>query len=736
MNTPLTIVEVAIPRPFFSTLDYYIELPIEKLTVGGRVQVPLATKQCIGVVLNIKPQTTSEHSQKLKPITEVIDQQPILDSYLCQFLRWSANYYHHPIGEVIFSALPVLLRGSKAVPQPIYWQAIENKSSRELLKRAKRQQALYQWLSTQEVAINEKAIQQFHGTGWKKSIEALYEKSLITKLEKPPVLPALKARLNTTLRLTEEQENTLLSIQQAFESKKPQPYLLHGITGSGKTEIYLRSIEPYLAAHKQALVLVPEIGLTPQLLQRFTNYYGEAGIVCLHSGLNDTERLEAWQQASQQQAQIIIGTRSAIFTPLPQLGIIIVDEEHDASFKQQETFRYHGRDLAIKRAHDLNIPIILGSATPSLESLYKVEQKRFHYGYIGKRPNATPSPSLQIQDIRGMHLESGLTRYTLERIQQTLDKQEQVMLFINRRGFARMLHCPQCGWSSECDHCSSHMTYHARRSRLVCHHCTTEQPAPEHCPKCHYEGLISIGQGTERLELTLSQHFRNVPVIRIDRDSTSRKGALQNQLEQIKQQDQAILIGTQMLAKGHDFPNLTLVVILEVDQSLFSNKYHALERFGQLLVQVAGRAGRAQKRGHVLLQTLQPEHPALQILLHQGYLKFAQQLLTSRQNWQYPPYSFQTVIRANALNMQQALQTLQLIRGHLENLSLPELEFMGPVQAFMEQRAGRYRAHLLLKSPNRKQLHQALHYFTKTYKQLKIHYSVRWSLDIDPIDLN
>lgn len=734
MNKNALILQVAIPRPFFDTFEYTYDPDTDKPSVGSRVLVSFGRQDCIGIVLGISQHSYLDDPSKVKAIKQVIDSEPLLSTTLCQLLQWAAKYYHHPIGDVVFSALPSLLRQQRTLPQTTYW-FVNPTPQPPNFGRAKKQQVLYEWLQQQGCLISEKQIQQAHKGSWKSTLKVIQEKGWINNTQQHPTLEPLTV-IQSTLTLTDTQQTLLEDIQAAFAQDKPKPYLLHGITGSGKTEIYLRTITPYLEQGKQILVLVPEIGLTPQIVQRFQAYYGEKGIACLHSGLNDTERLEAWQQAREQQAQIIIGTRSAIFAPCPNLGLIIIDEEHDASFKQQESFRYHARDLALKRAYDLNLPILLGSATPSLESIFKVDQQRFHYGLLGKRPQAARPPSIQVQDTRGLHLQAGLSQYSLEQIQTTLEKDEQVMLFINRRGFAHKLQCSQCGWTSQCEHCSAHMTYHAANHKLICHHCLYEQNTPDHCPKCHHMGLQSIGQGTERLELLLERRFKSTPVIRIDRDTTSRKGELQNRLQQVHQAQAAILIGTQMLAKGHDFPNLTLVIILDVDQALLSTEYHALERFGQLLVQVAGRAGRAQKAGNVLLHTTQPDHPALQELLQHGYLSFARQLLQSRENWQYPPYSHQILIRASALNMEITLQALTTIANYLKSLALNDIQFLGPIQALMEQRAGRYRAHLLLQSKNRKQLHQSIYNLIQSHKKLALHRSIRWSVDVDPIDLS
>lgn len=679
MNQCVEIVLVALPRPLRTLLSY--TLPNDTTaTIGSRVVVPLGKQYAVGLVVEKKPNPTLEPNATpfdLKPIVEILDEISLVDTHLLELLQWATRYYHHPIGEVIFTALPAGLRKNKAL--------------------SKRMQKL---LVPQEQAIS-------------------------------PVI-------HDTLQLSDEQSQALDSIHTWNQEASPlQPVLLHGITGSGKTEIYLRLAQPLIETGKQVLVIVPEIGLTPQLLARFTEFFADTRIACLHSGLSDGARLQAWLQARCGEASIILGTRSAVFTPAPRLGMIIIDEEHDASLKQQEGFRYHGRDLAIKRAQMLAIPIIMGSATPSLESLHNVEQQRFHYLRLNQRPGARHKPRLEIQDTRPFSLKAGLSPPSLQAIRHTLERGEQALVFLNRRGFAPVLFCPSCGWQASCEHCSTNMIWHARRNKLVCHHCSMEQTTPQHCPRCHNPRLTTQGHGTERLELALQSHFTDTPVIRIDRDVTRRKGELEDKLATVRSNQPLILTGTQMLAKGHDFPNLTLVVISDIDQSLFSTDYRALERLGQLLVQVAGRAGRAQKAGYVILQTSQPQHPLLHLLVGQGYTSFAQQLLTDRERWHFPPFSYQAIIRASSTaSMDKALQFLEQIHLNLHTEKENRIEVLGPVPAPLEKRANRYRAQLLLTSAQRMPLHRALHQLLQQEKQLKGRSAIRWSIDIDPIEFS
>lgn len=700
MSQPTYLVQVAIPRPIHSTLSYLLPensassdttlLDAANRWLGRRVAVPLGKQETAGIILqcsHYEPNTapdTDTHAQPtftLKTLTQVLDEVALVDAHLLALLEWAARYYHHPIGEVVFTALPLALRQAKPL--------------------GKRAQALLNSPTT-------------------------------------VVIPTPTA---TGVTLTAEQQQCLATMQTWLQTAPPKPILLHGITGSGKTEIYLHLMTQVLAQNQQVLVIVPEIGLTPQLLARFTHFFTETAMVCLHSGLSDGERLKAWLKARSAQARIIIGTRSAIFTPAPQLGLIVVDEEHDASLKQQDSFRYHARDLAIKRAQMLGIPVILGTATPSLESLHNTQSSRFHYCRLNQRPGMARTPNVQLQDVRPFSgiLQAGLTPPSLQAMRNTLLRGEQVMVFLNRRGFAPALYCQSCGWQAACPHCSVNMTWHARRNRLVCHHCGVEHPTPSICPQCHQTQLTTQGQGTERLELVLQNHFATYPMIRIDRDVTRRKGELEAKLATVRTNEPLVLVGTQMLAKGHDFPNLTLVIILDTDQSLHSTDYRALERLGQLLVQVAGRAGRADKAGQVILQTAQPEHPLLNYLLGQGYGAFATQLLTDRQRWAYPPFTYQALIRASSPHsMEKALDFLQQISPLImaEQPTLTALQCLGPVPAPLEKRANRYRAQLLLTSRQRPVLHAALHRLQQHENRLAGRSTVHWSIDVDPIEFS
>lgn len=512
-----------------------------------------------------------------------------------------------------------------------------------------------------------------------------------------------------------------------------QPFLLDGVTGSGKTEVYLNAIEYFLKKDQQVLVLVPEIGLTPQTLQRFRDFFAEK-IIAWHSSLTEKERYNAWIAAKTGDAKIMIGTRSAIFTPFKNLGLMIVDEEHDLSYKQQDSFRYHARDLAIMRAHMNHIPIVLGSATPSLESLHNAEQNRYQYLSLPKRAGKAAMPDVQILNICKKPLEQGLSPALLSEIKTHLNNGGQVMLFLNRRGFAPVLMCHECGWMAVCKRCDMRMTYHHHSSTLRCHHCDSQKKLMTHCEGCGEKSLHTIGLGTEQLEQVLANHFPDASVARIDRDSTQRKGSLEKLLDQIQNNEHQILIGTQMLAKGHHFPNVTLVAIIDADGGFFSPDFRALERMGQLLLQVSGRAGRAEKPGKVLIQTHHPDHPLLIQLLREGYKSFADSLLKERQIAFLPPYFFFALFRAEAYHARQAAGFLQQIKN-ITDVTGKNIRILGPIPALMPKRAGRHRVQLLIQAATRSVLQRFLKDLVPAIESLPGKHRVHWSLDVDPLEI-
>jgi primosomal protein N' (replication factor Y) len=510
--------------------------------------------------------------------------------------------------------------------------------------------------------------------------------------------------------------------------------LLYGVTGSGKTEVYLHAIATVLTRGQQVLVLVPEIALTPQLIGRFRGRF-DAPLAVLHSGLNDSERLAAWRSAREGTARIVIGTRSAIFSPLLRPGLIIIDEEHDPSFKQQDGFRYSARDLALVRAQRLGIPVVLGSATPSLETLARARKQPETLSHLPERAGSARPPRLALVDLRKHAVTQGIATPTIMAIQRHLEAGGQVMLFINRRGYAPVLFCPSCGWSAHCRRCDAHLTVHARGRDLICHHCGSQEPMLGGCPNC-FADVKPVGQGTERIEETLQQMFADAPLARIDRDSMRRKGELEATLARVDRGEIRILVGTQMLTKGHDFPRVTLVVVLNADQGLFSTDFRAPERLAQTIVQVAGRAGRAERPGEVLIQTEYPDHPLLKLLLTGGYGVFAEGALTEREQSSWPPFARIALLRAEANDQNAPLQFLQAARKAANAYVVPGVKLLGPAPAPMERRAGRFRAQLLLHAPTHSPLQKFMSGWLTAIAALPEARRVRWSIDVDAAELS
>lgn len=532
----------------------------------------------------------------------------------------------------------------------------------------------------------------------------------------------------THLVLNDGQQNAVDAIDQ---SEGFQTFCLQGVTGSGKTEVYLQAMAPLIETGKQALLLVPEIALTPQTISRFEARF-KVPVVCLHSELTDKKRLEAWSKAYCGYARIIIGTRSAVFVPLKNPGMIVIDEAHDPSFKQQSGFRYSARDVAIRRAQMENLPIVLGSATPSLETLMNAKRERFQLLSLPKRAGDAKPPTITIVDLRDKTLDSGLSEHLVETIKRHLKNKGQVLLFLNRRGYAPTLMCHHCGWMAECARCDARMTLHKNPTRLFCHHCGSHSRAPEICNSCEQADLSDMGVGTEQLESALEQLFPTENIIRIDRDSTRKKGSLQEKLEQIHSGEANLLIGTQMLSKGHHFSNLSLVAIVDADGGLYGTDFRSMERMAQLLIQVSGRAGREERIGEVVIQTHHPDNALLQLLLMQGYSAFSEALLEERENAQLPPFTYLALLRAEAIDKQQPLDFLRLVK---QSVSENNVELLGPIPAPMERRAGRYRAQLLIQSNERSALHRIADQLIDACQQQPLNRKVRWSLDIDPQDM-
>jgi primosomal protein N' (replication factor Y) len=727
MNARL-ILRVAVPVPLYTLLDYLPpeDVSAEFLQRGCRVEVPIAGRSRVGIIWEICEQTSIDTS-RLKHAVAILDREPLLGALDRELLAWCAGYYKHPIGEVVQASLPARLRQGlqQASQKVVAWRLVSRNISTDDFHRAPVQLRIVRQLLESETPVPASQLQA-SDRAVRGALRRLADKQLVEEIR---IEPESETR-NVLPRpaLTGEQESAVEALRN---SNGFAPMLLDGITGSGKTEVYLAVAETLIREGRQVLVLVPEIALTPQLQQRFNRGLA-AAVSVMHSGLSDTEREQAWSAAEKGRADLLLGTRSAVFTPMSRLGLIIIDEEHDLSYKQQEGHRYSARDVAVMRAKRAGIPVLLGSATPSLESLNNAINGRYGWLKLQERPGAATTPVMQLIDVRKLPLRRGLSPALIAAVREETDAGNQVILFLNRRGYAPQLTCHECGWVAECTHCDARMTWHRQAARLWCHHCGYQLPKPAKCPGCGAdESLIFLGQGTERLEETISEIFPDVPIIRIDRDSTRRKGSLDRSLDRVHSSDAAILVGTQMLAKGHDLPNVTLVGILNADHGLLNPDFRAPERTAQLLVQVSGRAGRADKPGRVLIQTRHPDNPLLQTLIRKGYGAFAREELDLRQQAGFPPFSHQVLLRAEGLDAAMVEDFMQQARDFASR-EMENVEIHGPLPALVERKAGHYRWHLLLQSVDRAGLHRQLDSLLAWLIDRKQGRKLRWSLDSDP----
>jgi len=719
------IIKVALPVPLPQLFDYLQAEDGSLTPVGSRVLVPFGRRKLVGMVMGHATMSKLPPQRLLRIIRPLDQSEPLLDPDLLELLEWCWKYYKHAPGEVVLSALPPALRKAegKLPAPPVHY--FLNQAGRERLEQpAGRQKTQYRMLEA--LAAGARAAEALSGIGsqWRKTLARLMEQGWVEERSastEPPVFAPGP-------QLIDGQQKAVDKISR--DLRHFHCHLLDGITGSGKTEVYMRLMEEVLARDRQVLVLVPEIGLTPQLLRRFRQRLGLEPAV-IHSGLSQGRRLEAWAAARAGRAHLIVGTRSALFTPMPKAGLIILDEEHDASFKQQDGFRYSARDVAIKRAANLNIPVVLGSATPSLESLNNAFAGKYAWHRLRERATSASLPRWRVLDLRQQNTFHGLSATALEAMRDAIEKEEQVMVFLNRRGYAPVLMCQQCGWYGSCDRCDARLTWHRSAGLLCCHHCGAQRKAPKLCPDCRADALMGAGEGTQQLEEALEQQFPGVPVLRFDRDRTSRKGVMATQLEEVMKGETCLLVGTQMLAKGHHFPKVTLVVIVNIDQALYSSDYRALERMGQMLQQVAGRAGRMDKSGTVILQTLHPEHPALELLLTRGYEAYARWLLQERRLAGLPPAGYQALLRAEAHERSDVEKFLQ---EAIELFPQGEALAHGPMPAIMERMGGRSRMYLMLLSPSRTSLHRQIDQWLPGLRDLPSSRKTRWAIDIDPYD--
>jgi primosomal protein N' (replication factor Y) len=728
------VVRVALDMPLRRVFDYLLPKtspPAAQIAPGTRVRVPFGRQKLVGVVME-NAASSDVPEERLKSILEVLDPQPILDVPALGLLRWAAEYYHHPIGEVLSAALPKALRlGASASTTEERWSVTADGhgayDSGEP-HRAPKQRKLLEFLVAHDGITADALTEQM--PSWREAARPLVARGWIGSLDTPPASPGPVSVLTAGPPLAEEQRVAVESIGESLSQYGA--FVLHGVTGSGKTEVYLRLVERVLAQGRRALVLVPEIGLTPQLVGRFRDRF-DAPMAVLHSALTDHERLLAWREAFSGRAKIILGTRSAVFAPVPDLGIIIVDEEHDSSFKQHEGgFRYSARDLAVVRAQRANVPVLLGSATPALETLNNVATNRYARLTLPRRADQAQPPRMALVDLRTSAVHAGVSTPAVQAMERHLREDGQVLVFLNRRGYAPTLLCTACGWVAPCSECDARLTVHLSARRLKCHHCGADSPLPPRCPQCGFAAK-PVGQGTERIEEALATQFPGVALVRLDRDVVRKRGDMEEAMRRMASGEARILIGTQMVTKGHDFPNVTLVVVLNADQGLFSTDFRAPERLAQTIVQVAGRAGRGSRPGEVLIQTEFPGHPLLLSLLTEGYDGFARTALVERAQASWPPFSRLAAVRDSATTAVAALEFLTEARK-LANAPR-NVKLLGPVPAAMARRAGRHHAQLLVESADRGALHRFLDAWLPEIERLQSARRVRWALDVDPIEL-
>ncbi|WP_019672906.1 replication restart helicase PriA [Psychrobacter lutiphocae] len=788
--------------------------------IGSRVQVSFGRQRLIGIVVDHIELSQSEiPASKLKHIQAVLDQDPILNEKMLALAHWLARYYHYPLGDVLSVMLPTLIRQGKPLDLLVtHWRILPQVTDADIPANAHKQKQQFAMLqlhghkgASEDTLLLQGVQRPF--------LKRLQQKGLIESYVECKPDPAPVSLAKMPLQLNEQQAQAVTAITESLDAKKYTGFLLNGVTGSGKTEVYLQAMQPVLEAGKQVLVLVPEIGLTPQTRARFAERFA-AHILLLHSNLNNTQRMHGWEDCRQGRAQIIIGTRSSVLYPFANLGLIVVDESHDQSYKQQDTLRYHAADVALYRGYQSGIPVILGTATPSLEHLKLVEDGKLtelnltqragvatvaQMHLVDARDTPTAYSNLPIKHAEGKQTDgatqsqnaqsqsaqpqgnqsqasqfentqlqssgsnqnssqnqanttttqpsllpnlhstqnTGLTDATIQAIRRTLEAGEQVLVFLNRRGYAPILLCDSCGWQANCVRCEAHMTVHHSQlnsrqpSYLKCHHCDWQADIPTACPECGSVNLNAVGMGTTRLTESLHALFSNpqtskrtYPIIQIDRDTTRRKDSWENIYRRIQSGNPAILVGTQMVAKGHHFPDVTLVCLPNADRGFLSPDFRSPEHTAQLIVQVAGRAGRGSKPGTVLIQTLQPENPLLQKLVRDGYYPFALELLKERKMLGLPPYTHAALVRCEGKTLERATQALKDAQAILP---AHDLAILGPIDAPMKMKNNRYHSQLLLLAKQRPQLHQVLRGWWPQVLQLPSAKYLKLTLDIDPI---
>lgn len=754
---PKPILQIALDVPLARLFDYLSAG--QQVAVGQRVLVPFGRRNQIGIVM-AKADSSEFAIDKLKPITQAFSDETPLDAEVLSLIKFSADYYHYPFGQALLAALPARLRQvAPATARKQYsYQITDAGRQVEIESLPKRQRVLRLVLQALQTdgAQTEAALDALSGSARKAAKELVnlgyaQTEQVLAQKRVPSILETPQPALNT------EQAAAVASITQQMQTFKA--WLLHGITGSGKTEVYMRLMQHVLQqqpssdgatqASAQVLVLVPEINLTPQLEARFRARLPQYNLVSLHSSLSESERLHNWQLAQSGVAQIIIGTRLSIFTPIPNLKLILIDEEHDSSYKQQDSMRYHARDVALMRAKRLNIPVVMGSATPALESWYNAMGNQVQtasatpsnhqpnkYGLLTLKQRAVTAaqlPKIDCIDTTKVNLQHGLTPQLIAALRLRLERKEQSLLFINRRGYSPVLLCSACHWIAPCTRCSSRLVVHLGQRKLRCHHCGHEQRIPLQCPSCGDADLHPTGHGTQRLEQTLATLLPTARIARVDRDSISRKHALVEILDRVHNQEIDILVGTQMLAKGHDFPNLTLVGVIDTDSALHSPDFRASERLFAQLMQVAGRAGRADKAGQVIIQTAFPDHALFNALRSQDYASYANDLLLEREQVQFPPYVFTALLRAEAHDFALVQQFLQLAFSSARALSQQVITY-DPVRPQLERLKGMERGYILMHAHQRPALQKLLTQLVHQLRSTPIAAKVRWAVDVNPLE--
>ncbi|MDD5385255.1 MAG: primosomal protein N' [Gallionella sp.] len=736
----MPIVRVALDIPLPTLFDYTVAEGVA-VAVGQRVIVPFGRRQMTGVVMECAA-ATEMAPERIKPVKQVLHDSAPLSAELLDLLRFCSDYYRYPIGQTVLSALPTRLRSDKPIISRVILSYRLSASGAALdlelfPKRKVVQRRILAKLAEQPCNLAQlKSLSATAGAqlkalmaeGWVESV------ALATSLTPSPSTAcgggAQKHTFDNAHTLTGEQQ---FAVDAVTAAQGYACFLLHGITGSGKTEVYVHLMHHVLQRGGQVLLLVPEINLTPQLENYFRSRFPDVNLISLHSGLSDGERLHNWQQAQAGDAQIVLGTRLSVFAEMPGLALIIVDEEHDNSFKQQDGLRYSARDVAIFRASQRGVAIVLGSATPSLESYHNAQSGRYRMLKLTGRALAEARlPAVRCININQTVMHHGISENLLREIGQRIARREQSLLFINRRGYAPVLMCTGCGWLSSCRHCAGKMVLHLNDKRLRCHHCGYQLHVPHACPSCGNADLHPVGSGTQRVESVLQERFPDARILRVDRDSTRNKRAWQTMREQIHANEVDILVGTQMLAKGHDFPALTLVGVLNPDSALYSSDFRAAEKLFAQLVQVAGRAGRADKPGEVIIQTAFPDHPLFRALQAHDFEGWASVQLAERQLAGFPPFVYQAMLRAEGKQETGVYAFLNQARAAAVELRLA-VEILGVVPAALPRRANHIRAQLLVQGAKRKDLQHFLRAWQPLLDALPAQ-KLRWSLDVDPLE--